>query len=380
MPSYALTPGYFKSGASASAPDLAELVSNGHPTAGDSLKAIDATVPGAGWYFLIDQMRVGLIALSGRDPANPPTAIEWFTALQSFDWTNDGTLKGATLVDLTVTTAKLAAKAVTGDKIADATITGSKLTSKTITSTKIADATITSTQLAANSVTVNKLASDAVTTGKIYPKAVTAAKIADLTITAAQIADATITFAKMSEDSIATEAQAIAGTATDVLMTPYLVAKYFAAQPSIPPGTISFYAGTSVPDGYLIANGATVSRTTYAALFAAIGTKYGSGNGSTTFGLPNLADRFPEGTTSTSSVGTYVSAGLPNITGYTGGAADDFVSTSGAFYRAESGCEADNGNWGTFHAYLDASRSSSVYGNSSTVQPPALKLLPLIKF
>lgn len=149
---------------------------------------------------------------------------------------------------------------------------------------------------------------------------------------------------------------------------------------SVPTGTVIWYAGRTVPTGYLICNGAAVSRSTYAALYTAISTIYGSGDGTNTFNVPNLDSRFIEGTSSTSSVGTYMSAGLPNITGYTGGAADDYVSTSGAFYRAGSGCEADNGNWGTFHAYLDASRSSSVYGNSSTVQPPALKLLPLIKF
>ena len=75
----------------------------------------------------------------------------------------------------------------------------------------------------------------------------------------------------------------------------------------IPPGTIIHYAGRTVPRGYLICNGANVSRKGYAALFAAIGTTYGAGDGSTTFGLPNLNGRFLEGTTSTSEVGTYKS-------------------------------------------------------------------------
>ena len=47
----------------------------------------------------------------------------------------------------------------------------------------------------------------------------------------------------------------------------------------IPPGTIIHYAGRTVPSGWLICNGANVSRTDYAALFAAIGTIYGAGNG-----------------------------------------------------------------------------------------------------
>lgn len=53
-------------------------------------------------------------------------------------------------------------------------------------------------------------------------------------------------------------------------------------------GFIAPYAGTTVPDGWLACNGATVSRTTYASLFSAVGTTYGSGDGSTTFNLPNM--------------------------------------------------------------------------------------------
>lgn len=58
----------------------------------------------------------------------------------------------------------------------------------------------------------------------------------------------------------------------------------------IPPGTVHFWAGSSAPSGWLLANGSNVSRTTYATLFAAIGTTFGSGDGSTTFGLPNLSN------------------------------------------------------------------------------------------
>ena len=83
----------------------------------------------------------------------------------------------------------------------------------------------------------------------------------------------------------------------------------------IPPGTIIHYAGRTVPSGWLICNGANVSRTDYAALFAAIGTIYGAGNGSTTFGLPNLNGRFFEGTTYTGSVGTYHSSWVTEYKG-----------------------------------------------------------------
>lgn len=63
----------------------------------------------------------------------------------------------------------------------------------------------------------------------------------------------------------------------------------------IPPGLIGYYAMTAPPAGWLRADGSQVSRTVYSALFAAIGTLYGSGNGSTTFHLPDLRAEFIRG-------------------------------------------------------------------------------------
>ena len=68
-----------------------------------------------------------------------------------------------------------------------------------------------------------------------------------------------------------------------------------AALASKPTGEIYTVAGSSVPLGSLAADGAAVSRTTYADLFSVIGTTYGSGDGSTTFNVPNMVDRFAGG-------------------------------------------------------------------------------------
>lgn len=62
-----------------------------------------------------------------------------------------------------------------------------------------------------------------------------------------------------------------------------------------PTGGIMEFAGSSAPSGWLICDGSAVSRTTYADLYAVIGTTYGNGNGSTTFNLPNLTGRIPIG-------------------------------------------------------------------------------------
>ena len=63
----------------------------------------------------------------------------------------------------------------------------------------------------------------------------------------------------------------------------------------LPAGAISYFAMGSAPQGYLKANGATVSRTNYAELFAAIGTAYGAGDGVNTFQLPDLRGEFLRG-------------------------------------------------------------------------------------
>jgi phage-related tail fiber protein len=68
-----------------------------------------------------------------------------------------------------------------------------------------------------------------------------------------------------------------------------------AASDMTPAGTVIYTARTTAPTGYLKANGAAVSRTTYATLFAAIGTTYGVGDGSTTFNLPDLRGEFVRG-------------------------------------------------------------------------------------
>lgn len=68
-----------------------------------------------------------------------------------------------------------------------------------------------------------------------------------------------------------------------------------AATEAAPPGIVSYTAAASAPTGWLKANGAAVSRTTYADLFAAIGTLYGAGNGTTTFNVPDLRGLFVRG-------------------------------------------------------------------------------------
>lgn len=159
-----------------------------------------------------------------------------------------------------------------------------------------------------------------------------------------------------------------------------------ATSPSVPAGTLLPFAGTAVPDGYLLCNGANVSRTDYANLFAAIGTKWGEGDGSTTFTLPNFNDRFIEGTTDTEKVGQYLEAGAPNITGGTQvqhqSKIRGFENFTGAFKSNKlnrGGDWADYGQGGPMGFLFDASLVSEKYGASDSIQPQSAYTLIIIK-
>ena len=152
----------------------------------------------------------------------------------------------------------------------------------------------------------------------------------------------------------------------------------------VPVGSIFYLAYSSVPAGYLVCNGQAVSRTEYSDLFAAIGTAYGTGNGSTTFNVPNLIDRFPQGS---ATPGTVKNAGLPNIAGGNLAFPDvggQETATGGPLYVKSNGRVYVNWGNSNVNAYdvnvgFDASKANSIYGASSTVQPPALTLVPVIR-
>lgn len=149
---------------------------------------------------------------------------------------------------------------------------------------------------------------------------------------------------------------------------------------SNPVGTIIAVAYTGVPEGYMHCNGAAVNRTTYVNLFNKIGTTYGAGDGSTTFNLPNTVGKFLEGGV---EAGTYYAAGLPNITGHLSTALEWSQSRfDGAFRRDnQDGYGPEGSKWTNSQLIsFDASRSSTIYGASTTVQPPAMTVIYCIKY
>ena len=159
-----------------------------------------------------------------------------------------------------------------------------------------------------------------------------------------------------------------------------------------------------LPSGYVLPDGATVDRADYPRLVRLADTHnlwtndtvanaglFGVGDGSTTMVLPNWIDRMEQ---MASTAGASVAAGLPNITGYfyTDNGylfSPNFYSppdySQGAFRAEGPTANVRNGTISSdvgHYPYLsfNASRSSAIYGNSTTVQPPAIKLLPILRY
>ena len=153
-----------------------------------------------------------------------------------------------------------------------------------------------------------------------------------------------------------------------------------------------------LPDGYIKANGATVQRADYPRLVALADKHnlwtndtannlgmFGRGNGSSTFVLPNWIDRMMQ---FAAQGGSTLAAGLPNITGQVGQGTDSMFSSAfctGAFRGSAENSPAKNAAGGyrpidSGYAVLDASKSNPIYGRSNTVQPAAIRLIPIIKY
>lgn len=145
----------------------------------------------------------------------------------------------------------------------------------------------------------------------------------------------------------------------------------------IPSGAVMYFAGQTAPAGWLKANGAAVSRTAYAALFAAIGTTYGTGDGRTTFNLPDLRGEFVRGwddgrgIDSRRALGSAQSDAIRNITGKLDSGQNqaeqlfDNVITSGAFEKEQA-----TKQW-TFDSSARGAAVTAVTFDASRVVPTA---------
>jgi microcystin-dependent protein len=101
-----------------------------------------------------------------------------------------------------------------------------------------------------------------------------------------------------------------------------LIRAYNEGGRAVPAGVMMPFGGTAAPDGFLLCDGSAVSRATYYVLFAAVGTTYGAGDGSTTFNLPDLRGRVAAGKDNMGgSAANRLTSGGSGIVGTTLGAA-----------------------------------------------------------
>ena len=158
-----------------------------------------------------------------------------------------------------------------------------------------------------------------------------------------------------------------------------------AATDLTPAGTVIYTARTTAPTGYLKANGAAISRTTYATLFAAIGTLYGIGDGSTTFNLPDLRGEFVRGFDDGRGVDTGRTMGSNQAQNYQ--SHNHLVSDPGhshTYQSATSGQEVIEGSGRAVQAYTENTSSQTtgitIQNNGGTeTRPRNIALLGCIK-
>ena len=104
--------------------------------------------------------------------------------------------------------------------------------------------------------------------------------------------DVTVAFSPSSDADFSAP---VSGSKLSAVMVMLSKWRNYISRALVPTGTVLAFAGSSAPSGFLLCDGRAVSRTTYTSLFSVIGTTYGSGDGSTTFNLPDMRGRVAVG-------------------------------------------------------------------------------------
>ena len=139
----------------------------------------------------------------------------------------------------------------------------------------------------------------------------------------------------------------------------------------VPTGSILWFATNNAPSGFLACNGANISRTTYAGLFSIIGVAFGAGDGSTTFALPNLINKFIKGsnTVGAKNDGTFLTL-LPNRTTGQNVIANTMVNNA----ISSSSTTYTTNNTSTYN------EGDNISATKYYIQPPNITLKAFIKY
>jgi len=167
----------------------------------------------------------------------------------------------------------------------------------------------------------------------------------------------------------------------------------------IPTATIVPWSSSSVPTGFLECNGAAVSRSTFSALFAIIGTTYGAGDGASTFNVPDLQDNVAVGKSGTKTLGSTGGANTVASSGTVGGSTANATLTTAQLASHNHGFDAgpqgppfqlinspgpgspgtvnvNNTGSGTGHSH---NMSANFSGSATSVVQPFLTVIYIIK-
>ena len=163
-------------------------------------------------------------------------------------------------------------------------------------------------------------------------------------------------------------ARLAAGGASTVLTSDGTDISWSAAGGGVPTGTVIYHAANTPPTDFIKANGAAVSRTTYSDLFTAIGTTFGTGDGSSTFNVPDLRGEFLRGWDD--------SRGIDSGRSFGSAQADELKSHTHSYSRAAQNNRADGGS-SSMTGY--STNTTGATGGSET-RPRNIALLACIKY
>jgi len=162
----------------------------------------------------------------------------------------------------------------------------------------------------------------------------------------------------------------------------------------IPTATIVPWSSSSVPSGFLECNGAAVSRSTFAALFAIVGTTYGAGDGASTFNVPDLQDNVAMGKSGTKALASTGGANTVSASGTVGGSTANATLSTAQLASHSHGGGVSGSTWypqgsgnggpgstgsagsGTGHSH---NLSATFSGTATSVLQPYLTIIYIIK-
>ena len=336
--------------------------------------ATNGTVTAAGLHNLIDGTDIYQALITDQTTLNSVGTGD-FLLIADADLSSGDAPRKTTVLNLfedALTLGTYADINLTGN-LTYGTATGNRTVSTTasITTGTINNATLGTTTGTAATFTTGTLTTGVIPTGTFGTTASTAATITSGTVTNLNSTSGTITTLNSTTGTITNLSTTLAGDFTISQGTGTIGTGI--TNRLVPVGSVIAFAVNSAPTGWLGADGSAVNRTTYASLFSTIGTTHGTGDGSTTFNLPDLRGIFVRGSGSQTISGTTYSGTFAERQ------QDDFKSHTHTFN--DTGV-SQTGLTGGPTPFLNAGTTAKTTGSTggTETRPANIALLYCIKF